>query len=84
MEQEVISKLYYSTQEVADILNITGATLRSWIRRFNLTCQKNSRGKLKLSQRDLRKIKYIHTLITVERYSLEGVDLKLKSYQENG
>ena len=79
---ERIDRVYYSTHEVAEFLEIPPRTIREWIRRFNLKVQRNTKNCVRLTMKDIESLKFINKLINVDKYSFEGVALQLKNQKD--
>lgn len=76
-----IEKIYWDMYEVAEILNVTEATIRYWLKRFGMEVRR-SHGKARFRQFracDVDRLKEIHRLLRVERYTIEGAKRKLQN-----
>lgn len=82
MEEKEIPRVYYSTQEASAFLEIPTRTIRDWIRRFDIQCQRNSKGCARLTNKNLEALKFINNLINVEKYTFAGVEQKLKNLKD--
>lgn len=83
MAEKNIKKIYYSPREAATFLKVSVATLRVWITKFNVSCIRKSNGTIRFTENDLETLKYIHHLLYAERYTFEGVKIKLNKPKPN-
>ncbi len=74
----IIEKIYWTTGEVAHMLNISTTALRFWVKEFNLKVHRSPRKPFnrKFTKADIAELKQIRHLLLVERYTLEGVRIK--------
>ncbi|MEY3099631.1 MAG: hypothetical protein RIS63_524 [Bacteroidota bacterium] len=82
IENQILSKLYYSIGEVAEMLQVNASLLRFWEKEFNLVVsKKNKKGNRLFSVKEIEQIKRIYQLVKVQGYTLDGAKkaLKLKS-----
>jgi DNA-binding transcriptional MerR regulator len=82
IENQPLSKLYYSIGEVATMLQVNASLLRFWEKEFNLTVsKKNKKGNRLFSVKEIEQIQRIYQFVKVEGYTLDGAKkaLKLKS-----
>ena len=77
-------KLFYSTDEVVDHLNIPKTTLEYYLLEFKINIKKAGRNR-KFSHKDIEKLQRITDLINKEGFTLEGVkeQLRQKKKTEN-
>ena len=77
-------KLYYSTDEVVEHLNIPKTTLEYYLLEFKINIKKAGRNR-KFSHKDIEKLQRITDLINKEGFTLEGVkeQLRQKKKTEN-
>ncbi|MEN9968334.1 MAG: hypothetical protein RIR94_506 [Bacteroidota bacterium] len=79
IENQTLSKLYYSIGEVAEMLQVNASLLRFWEKEFNLTVsKKNKKGNRLFSVKEIEQIKRIYHFVKVEGYTLEGAKKALK------
>ncbi len=79
IENQTLSKLYYSIGEVADMLHVNPSLLRFWEKEFNLTVsKKNKKGNRLFSVKEIEQIKRIYHFVKVEGYTLDGAKKALK------
>lgn len=81
--EEKIERLYYSTNEAAKFLELPVRTIREWIRRFDIKCQRNSKNCARLTQKEIETLRTIKDLLNVQKYSFAGVEIQLKKQKEN-
>jgi DNA-binding transcriptional MerR regulator len=79
IENQTLSKLYYSIGEVADMLQVNASLLRFWEKEFNLVVsKKNKKGNRLFSVKEIEQIKRIYHFVKVEGYTLDGAKKALK------
>lgn len=71
-------KIYWTTREVADKLNVPPSKIRYWLSYFGDVDKRNKAMKRFFNQKEVEKIEKIYQLVEVEKYKLEGAKLKLK------
>ena len=70
-------KLFYSTDEVVEHLNIPKTTLEYYLIEFKINIKKAGRNR-KFSHRDIEKLQRITDLINKEGFTLEGAKEQLR------
>lgn len=65
-------KTFYTVKEVADLLESPVSKVRYYVNRFKMDVPIRA-GKLAFSEKHIRKLKKIHTLVDEEKYRLDGV-----------
>lgn len=76
-----IKKLYYSISEVSKITGLEQYVLRYWESEFpQLKPQKNRAGNRIYTNKDIKLILYIKTLLRDEKYTIEGAKKVLEDY----
>jgi DNA-binding transcriptional MerR regulator len=70
-------KLFYSTDEVVEHLNIPKTTLEYYLLEFKINIKKAGRNR-KFSHKDIEKLQRIIDLITKEGFTLEGAKEQLR------
>ena len=79
IENQTLSKLYYSIGEVAEMLQVNASLLRFWEKEFNLVVsKKNKKGNRLFSVKEIEQIKRIYHFVKVEGYTLDGAKKALK------
>jgi DNA-binding transcriptional MerR regulator len=79
IENQTLSKLYYSIGEVARMLQVNASLLRFWEKEFNLTVsKKNKKGNRLFSVKEIEQIQRIYQFVKVEGYTLDGAKKALK------
>lgn len=80
-----IQKLYYSIGQVSKEVGVDAHVLRYWETEFKeLNPKKNRSGKRLYKVEDVDLAKRIKELLHVERYTIEGARMKLKSDKSQG
>ncbi|MCR9066373.1 MAG: MerR family transcriptional regulator [Cytophagales bacterium] len=74
-------KLYYSTEEVADMFNVAPSKIRFYEREFKLKIQTFGKRK-SFSKNDIEKLRQIIALVDEENYTLQGAKEQLKRGNE--
>ena len=73
-------KRYFSTSEVAEILQVNTSLLRYWEQEFNeIKPMKNSKGDRRYVVKDIEILKKIHHLLKVKGFTIDGAKKKLKT-----
>lgn len=77
-------KLFYSTDEVVEHLNIPKTTLEYYLLEFKINIKKAGRNR-KFSHKDIEKLQRITDLINKEGFTIEGTkeQLRLKTKTDN-
>ncbi len=79
IENQTLSKLYYSIGEVAEMLQVNASLLRFWEKEFNLVVsKKNKKGNRLFSVKEIEQIKRIYHFVKIEGYTLDGAKKALK------
>jgi DNA-binding transcriptional MerR regulator len=66
-----IKRLYYTINQVSEILEESPSSLRYWIKYFDIVTKKN-RSMRKLTEDNIISLRYIRYLIRFKMYSLPG------------
>lgn len=78
-KKPVISKVYYSIGEVADILSVNASLIRFWEKEFEvIKLRKNSKGNRVFTKADVDKLQIIYSLVKEKGYTLQGAREALK------
>ncbi|MBI4429714.1 MAG: MerR family transcriptional regulator [Ignavibacteriales bacterium] len=81
MKHTGIRKLYYSISEVAKITDLEQYVLRYWETEFDqLKPAKNRAGNRIYTNKDIKLILHIKTLLRDEKYTIEGAKKVLEEY----
>ncbi len=81
MKNLAIKKLYYSISEVSKIAEIEQYVLRYWETEFEqLKPQKNRAGNRIYTNKDIKLILHIKTLLREKKYTIEGAKKILDNY----
>jgi DNA-binding transcriptional MerR regulator len=79
MNQELITKTYYSIGEVSEMLKVAPSLIRFWEKEFDLLKpEKTDKGTRKYAQKDIQNLRLIHHLVKEKGYTLQGANEKLK------
>lgn len=83
IDQE-LNKLYYSIGEVAAMFNVANSLIRYWESEFpQLKPQKNRRGDRKFTEKDIKVLEVIFTLVKENGYTIDGAKKALKEELKN-
>ena len=83
MRSPLKTKLYYSISEVSRLTELQPYTLRAWEKEFTCLKPRRARGKNRAyRERDIGIILLIKHLLHRERYTIAGVEQKIKSEPE--
>lgn len=75
-QEHAIEKLYWTLQEVADMLGISVTTIRFYDVTFNLNQHRNQRSQRRLTQKD---IDTLRTIVELRKtHHIEGIKIELK------
>jgi DNA-binding transcriptional MerR regulator len=78
-QENQIEKTYYTIGEVAKMLGLTTAVIRSWENEFDiLKTKRNTRGDRYFTAPDIEKLKLIYHLVREKGYTMDGARLRLK------
>jgi len=70
---EDIEKRYYTIAEAAATLGVNASVLRFWEKEFGtISSRKTNSGRRLYTREDLERLKNIHFLLKVKRYTLKG------------
>lgn len=81
-EEENIEKRYYSIAEAAEMLGVNQSVLRFWEKEFgNISSRKTHSGRRQYTLADLERLKMIHYLLKVKKYTLKGAREAMKQQE---
>ncbi|GAB3511280.1 helix-turn-helix domain-containing protein [Emticicia fontis] len=69
-------KLFYTTNEVADILGVTASKIRFYEKKFKLRFERNGRDR-KITQKDIEKLREIIEVKSKGTLTLKGTERKI-------
>lgn len=79
IENNNLTKLYYSIGEVAEMFNVNTSLIRFWEKEFDiLKPKKNKKGNRLFTKTDIENLQLIYHLVKERGYTLEGAKQKLK------
>ncbi|MFB6257247.1 MAG: MerR family transcriptional regulator [Flavobacteriales bacterium] len=79
MEQGEGEKLYYSIGEVAEHLGVKPSLIRYWEKEFPMVePRKNRKGDRSFTQKEIRTLERIHTLVKKEGFTLKGAKKRMR------
>lgn len=83
INENELTKLYYSIGEVANMFDVNTSLIRFWEKEFpSIKPKKNSKGNRLFTPKEIVKIDRIHTLVKEKGYTLEGAKQALRKKSE--
>lgn len=84
--EKIISRLYWSTGEVAAQLGVNASAIRFWCHHFNINPHKgrpttNGGFVRRFNAREVDKLTTIHRLLKIEGYTIPGAQRQLSGHQ---
>ena len=77
---QALTKRYYSIGEVSEIFGVSNSLIRYWEGEFSvLRPSKNGKGDRRFTERDIRKLEKIYTLVKERGFTLEGAKKEMKN-----
>ena len=86
IDENILTKLYYTIGDVSDMFSVNDSTLRYWETEFSqLKPKKNRKGDRRYTKKDIVIIDKIYTLLKVRGFTLKGAkeELKVQIKEEN-
>jgi DNA-binding transcriptional MerR regulator len=82
--QQELTKLYYSISEVAAMFNVSNSLIRYWETEFtSLKPKKNRKGDRRYTEKDIRNLERIYTLVKERGFTLDGAKNELKKKRQS-
>ena len=82
-KEKKIKKIFYSTNDVAEIMKVNTSKIRFWEKEFNIINPDRSPvGKRKFTEKDIEKIKLINQLLNEKKYTIKGAKRIIKLKKE--
>ena len=79
IENQTLSKLYYSIGEIAKAFDVNASLIRFWEKEFDIIKpKKNAKGNRLFTSNDIANLKLIYNLVKERGFTLEGAKQKLK------
>ena len=76
----MLTKLYYTIGEVAEIFNVNTSLIRFWEKEFNIIQpKKNKKGNRLFTPKDILNFNKIYHLVKIKGFTLDGAKKALKS-----
>ena len=83
MEEEKISKQYYTIGEVARELDLTTSLIRFWETEFReINPKKNRKGNRVYTPKDIETLQQIRYLLKTKKYTIKGAQERLRLEQK--
>jgi DNA-binding transcriptional MerR regulator len=80
IDENILTKLYYTIGEVTEMFSVNDSTLRYWESEFTkLKPKKNRKGDRRYTKKDILIIDKIYTLLKVKGFTLKGAKEELKT-----
>lgn len=84
MQDDEITKLYYSIGEVSEMFDVSKSLIRFWESEFDiLKPHKNSKGDRRFTQKNLDQFKIIYHLVKERGFTLEGAKREIKNNKDS-
>ena len=84
MQDDEITKLYYSIGEVSEMFDVSKSLIRFWESEFDiLKPHKNSKGDRRFTQKNLDQFKIIYHLVKERGFTLEGAKKEIKNNKDS-
>ncbi len=84
MQDDEITKLYYSIGEVSEMFDVSKSLIRFWESEFDiLKPHKNSKGDRRFTQKNLDQFKIIYHLVKERGFTLEGAKKEIKNSKDS-
>jgi len=84
MQDDEITKLYYSIGEVSEMYDVSKSLIRFWESEFDiLKPHKNSKGDRRFTQKNLDQFKIIYHLVKERGFTLEGAKKEIKNNKDS-
>lgn len=78
-KEREIKKKYFTIGEVASNLDLSTSQIRFWESEFDqLNPKKNSKGSRKFTDKDIKTIRAIHSLLKSKKFTIDGAKKVLK------
>jgi len=78
-KEREIKKKYFTIGEVANSLELSTSQIRFWESEFDqLSPKKNSKGSRKFTEKDIKTIKAIQSLLKSKKFTIDGAKKVLK------
>jgi DNA-binding transcriptional MerR regulator len=79
VDVSILTKLYYSIGEVAEMFDVSPSLVRYWESEFTyLKPQKNSKGDRRFTKQNIDQLNTIFHLVKEKGYTLEGAKREIK------
>ena len=84
MNDNDITKLYYSIGEISEMFNVSKSLIRFWEAEFDLLKpHKNSKGDRRFTQQNIDQFRTIYHLVKKRGFTLDGAKKEIKSNKEH-
>ena len=84
MQDDEITKLYYSIGEVSEMFDVSKSLIRFWESEFDiLKPHKNSKGDRRFTQKNLDQFKIIYHLVKERGFTLDGAKKEIKNNKDS-
>jgi DNA-binding transcriptional MerR regulator len=79
IQEEKLTKLYYSIGEVAEMFHVNTSLIRFWEKEFEaVKPKKNKKGNRLFSPKDITNLGKIYDLVKIQGFTLDGAKKSLK------
>jgi DNA-binding transcriptional MerR regulator len=76
-DDKPIERIYWTIGEVSAEINQRTSMIRFWVTEFGMELKRARNGDRQFTVEDIEKVKEIHRLLKVERFTIEGAKRKL-------
>lgn len=85
IQEENLTKAYYSIGEVAEMFEVNTSLIRFWANEFpSIRLRKNKKGNRMFSPRNIMQYVEIYTLVKVKGFKLDGAKKAIKLAKQSG
>ena len=83
-DKSMLTKLYYTIGEVADMFSVNASLIRFWEKEFGIIQpKKNRKGNRLFTPKDIETFNKIYQLVKTEGYTIEGAKKAFKQRPSN-
>lgn len=81
--EKEITKRYFSISEVSKSLGVNASLIRFWESEFEIISpKKDKKGNRLFTEKDIKDLRLVHSLLKEKGYTIEGAKQKLKNHQK--
>ena len=79
MRNEEIQKIYWSTTEIAGMINESASCVRHWAKVFGIRAKIAMHNNHLYTRQSVAKFHMVKTLVRKEKFTIDGAKMKLQS-----